>query len=158
MEGSSTVVKPGTAAVVAAIILLVAIALLVAAYDFPGGSGVFPRFAGWIFVVLSAMEVISQVKVLMSTPGSARSSGALPSENTLKEIKGFLWIVFFLVVLYLTGFLIGIPLYIFAFLRLAAGKTYRQCTIMALSATVFVYVLFILLLEYRLYPGVLFGA
>jgi hypothetical protein len=158
MEGSSAVVKPGTSAVVAALLLLVAISVLVAAYDFPGGSGVFPRFAGWIFVVLSGLELISHVRALLSTRGSVRTEGPLLSENTLKEIKGFLWIIFFLVALYLTGFLAGIPLYIFAFLRLSAGKSYKQCATMALAATVFIYVLFILLLEYRLYSGVLFGA
>ncbi len=143
---------------VAVVLLLVAIAVLVAAHDFPGGSGVFPRFAGWIFVVLAGVEVVIQLKALMSAPRAGHTDAPILSNNTLKEIKGFLWIAFFLVALYLTGFMVGIPLYIFAFLRFSAGHSYKQCSIMAGAATVFVYVLFMELLEYRLYSGVLFGA
>jgi hypothetical protein len=46
----------------------------------------------------------------------------------------------------------------FTFLRLSAGRSFKQCAIMSIAATVFVYVLFIQLLQYRLFQGMLFGA
>lgn len=159
MESSTTVVSPRSAFIVAVIILLFAVGVLIAAYDFRGGSGVFPRFIGWIFAGLTALEVIIQLKSLLSP--SVRG-GALRApyinENVLKEIRGFLWIFFFLVVLFLTGFMVGIPLYILVFLRLSAGRSWKECALLALGAEVFVYILFMQLLEYRLYAGVLFGA
>jgi len=158
MENSTAIVSNRSAVIVATIILIFAIGVLVAAYDFPGGSGVFPRFAGWVFVGLTALELIIQLKALLAARVVGTTSGPLLSEGVRKEIKGFVWIGFFLIVLYLVGFMIGIPLYIFAFLRLSAGRSYKECAIMAGAATVFVYILFMELLEYRLYAGVLFGA
>ena len=142
---------------VAVLILLMSIAVLVTAYDYTGGSGVFPRFIGWIFLLLSLAECVVQAKRLLSGDRPPPTEGAAPPRpDVKKEIKGFFWIVFFLAALYLGGFLVGIPLYIFTFLRLSAGRPYGQCLIMAVSATVFVYVLFIQLLEYRLYHGIFF--
>lgn len=158
MEQSSIAVSNRSALIVALLILVMAVWLLIAAYDFSGGSGVFPRFIGWVFVGLTLIEVVVHLKALVSGPAGRTGYSASTNEIVLKEIKGFLWIVFFLVAVYLTGFMIGIPLYIFAFLRLSAGRSFQQCAIMAVAATIFVYILFRELLEYRLYAGVLFGA
>lgn len=143
---------------VALLILLMSIALLVTAYDYRGGSGVFPRFIGWIFLVLTLAECVIQAKRLFSgkAPSADPESVNGLGPDIKKELRGFFWIAFFLASLYIGGFLVGIPLYIFAFLRLSAGRSYRQCIIMSVSATVFVYVLFIQLLEYRLYHGLFF--
>lgn len=156
METSSSSVSNRTALIVAVLILLFAIGMLVAAQDFPGGSGVFPRFAGWIFVALAGLEVIVQLKALLAARGL--TTGPWVDATVMKEIRGFVWIGFFLLVLYLAGFLIGIPLYLFAFLRLSAQRSWKECVILSAGATLFVYLLFIQLLEYRLYAGVLFGA
>jgi hypothetical protein len=153
--------KNCTALVVAFLILIMAISVLVTAYGYSGGSGIFPRFIGWIFVGLTLIECLIQLKITMTSPTAGNASiksSVTVTGDVYKEIKGFLWICFFLASLYLTGFLIGIPLYIFAFSRLSAGRSFKQCTIMSLVATIFVYVLFIELLQYRLYQGIIFGA
>ena len=151
-----------TSLIVALLILVIAISVLITAYSYSGGSGIFPRFIGWIFIGLTMTECLVQLRAIMSTPATEKNTIAsnthLLREKVLKEIKGFLWIGVFLVLLYLTGFLIGIPLYIFAFLRLVAEKSYKQCTIISAVATLSVYILFIELLQYRLFQGVLFGS
>jgi hypothetical protein len=150
-----------TSLIVALLILVIAISVLITAYSYRGGSGIFPRFIGWVFIGLTMTECLLQFKVLISTPAAQKntlaSNADLRKKKILKEIKGFLWIGVFIVLLYLTGFLVGIPLYIFAFLRLAAGKAYKQCMIISAVATISVYILFIELLQYRLFQGVLFG-
>src|SRR5690606_1632293 len=113
METSGSTISTRAALIVAALIFLFAIAMLVAAQDFPGGSGVFPRFAGWIFVALAGLEMIIQLKTMLAARGV--SAGPWIDAAVMKEIRGFAWIGFFLLVLYLTGFLIGIPIYLFAF-------------------------------------------
>jgi hypothetical protein len=148
-----------TSLAVAILLLIMAIAVLVTAYDFRGGSGIFPRFIGWIFVGLTFTECLIQLKVVLSpSASSAFNESTLVKNKIIKEFQGVFWIVFFLILLYLTGFLIGIPLYIFSFLRLSAKRTYKQSIIMSVTATILVYVLFIQLLQYRLFQGILFGA
>ena len=154
-------IKNRSGLIVAILILIMAISVLVTAYEYSGGSGIFPRFIGWIFVGLTLTECLIQLKILFS-PGNTGTitadNPAIAKEKVLKEIKGILWVGIFLVSVYLTGFLVGIPLYIFAFLRLSAGRPLKQCIIMSVAATIFVYILFIELLQYRLYPGLFFGA
>jgi hypothetical protein len=141
-----------TSLAVAIFLLIVSISVLVTAYDFRGGSGIFPRFIGWIFVGLTLLECLVQLKANLSPSALiAINDNALVKNKIIKEFQGIFWLIVFLIFVYLTGFLIGIPLYIFSFLRLSAKKHYKQCIIM-------VYVLFIQLLQYRLYQGILFGS
>jgi hypothetical protein len=145
--------------VVAILLLIMAISVLITAYDFRGGSGIFPRFIGWIFVGLTLTECLIQLKAFFLPSFSNASNDNLLAKNKiLKELQGIFWIGFFLTSAYLMGFLIGIPLYIFAFLRFSAKRTYKQCLIMSVVATILIYILFIQLLQYRLFQGILFGA
>jgi hypothetical protein len=129
-----------TALIVALLVLAFAISVLVTAYD-------------------SLIECIVQLKSLTSSgQGSLFAfSFTKPGEKVIKELKGILWIGFILITLYLGGFLAGIPVYVFAFLRLSAGRSYKQSLLLSAGATGFIYLLFIELLQYRLYQGLIFG-
>ncbi|MDG2176008.1 MAG: tripartite tricarboxylate transporter TctB family protein [Gammaproteobacteria bacterium] len=148
--------------IVALVMLITAILMLITAYSYSGGSGIFPRFIGWIFIALTMTECLVQLKAVMLLPATETKYlvpvADLFTDKVLKEIKGFLWIGLFLMLLYLTGFLITVPLYVFAFLRLSAEKSFKQCTIMAALAALSIYILFVVLLQYRLFQGLLFGA
>jgi hypothetical protein len=148
--------------IVAMVILLMAGAVLITAYGYSGGSGIFPRFIGWIFLGLVLLELAIQTIGLLRPSircgaGKTDCQPGVDKAVILKEIQGVLWIGLFLLALYLAGFLISIPLYMFAFLRFSAKRTLKECLIMSVGATLFVYVLFIELMDYRLYSGVLFG-
>jgi hypothetical protein len=148
-----------TALIVALLVLALSIWVLITAYGYRGGSGIFPRFIGWIFLGLTLTECLVQLKSFIASGlGNLFAFNfSRSSEKVTKEIKGILWIGFVVTVLYLGGFLVGIPLYIFAFLRLASGRSYKQSLLLSVGATGFVYLLFIELLQYRLYQGVFFG-
>ena len=149
--------------VVALVMLVFAAAVLVTAYEYRGGSGLFPRFAGWLFVGLALMEVIMQARGLMKPAARGTDAGeeaetAAGRAGVRREVNGFLWVAGFLLLVYLVGFMAAIPAYMFAFLFLSARRTLWQSAAFAAGATVFVYILFIQLLEYRLYAGILLGA
>jgi len=152
-------VNQRTALVVAILVLIFAIAVLITAFDYRGGSGIFPRFIGWIFVGLTLIECLAQLKSLISSgQGNLFTFNVTkPAEKVIKEIKGILWIGFLLIALYLGGFLVGIPVYIFAFLRMSSGRSYKQSLLLSAGATGFIYLLFIELLQYRLYQGLIFS-
>ncbi len=148
-----------TALIVALLVLAFAISVLVTAYDYRGGSGIFPRFIGWIFIGLTLIECVVQLKSMNNSGQESlfSFSFARPDEKVIKELKGILWICVVIVSLYLLGFLVGIPLYVFAFLRLSAGRSYKQSLLLSAGATGFIYLLFIELLQYRLYQGLIFS-
>ena len=154
--------KPGL--IVATLLLLMAVSVLVAAYSFSNASGLFPRFIGWIFVGLTLIEFILQVKMqLLAEKADDRERDADlrahgKNKDVLKEIRGFAWLSLLLGLLYLLGFLVSIPVYILAFLRISAQRPWKDSIIISASATLFVYLVFVQLLEYRLFAGILFGA
>lgn len=148
--------------IVAALMLLLAAAVLSMAYGFEGGSGLFPRFIGWIFVVLAASEFIVQIKALLAQKQAGFSDDAdlrqQSRTNLIKEMKGLLWLVVLLIGIYLVGIMITLPLYLFSFMRLSGNRSIQQSAIISICSTLFVYLLFVLLLDYKLYPGIIFGA
>jgi hypothetical protein len=154
--------KPGL--IVATLLLIRSILVLVTAYTFSNASGLFPRFIGWIFVGLTSIEFFLQLKMqVVKTHGEDRERDAEQrahgeKKDILKEIRGFTWLSLLLVLLYLFGFLISVPVYILAFLRIAAERPWKDSIIISASATLFVYLVFVVLLEYRLFAGIVFGA
>lgn len=155
--------RPKSMLVVALVYLAFAIGVLVTAYEYRGGSGLFPRFTGWLFVLLALMEVAVQARAMLTPGAGAAAAGgdlerAGAEAGVMHEARGFLWVLAFLVLVYLTGFMIAIPVYMFTYLYLSAGRKLWHAAVFAAGATLFVYILFIQLLEYRLYAGLLFGA
>ena len=150
--------------IVALMLLVISIMVLVTAYSFSNNSGLFPRFIGWIFVALTSIEFILQLKMqIRSEEGDQREMEADmrahgETKDILKEIRGFAWLALLLVLLYLLGFLVSIPVYILAFLRISAERPWKDSIIISVSATLFVYLVFVQLLQYRLFAGILFGA
>ncbi len=159
MEQQLNPISHRTGLIVALLILIIAVFALVTAYEYRGGSGIFPRFIGWVFVGLTFTECLIQLKSLMASGMNNLFTISFnkPDDKVLKEIRGILWIGFVLVSLYLGGFLVGIPIYIFAFLRLSSGRSYKHAILLSAGATGFIYLLFIEILQYRLYQGLIFS-
>jgi hypothetical protein len=133
----------------------------VTAYGYSRSSGLFPIFIGWIFVGLALLETGLQIRTYRRTRAAPDSiSGLVARESGAgwRETFGFAWLGLLLLTVYLVGLVIATPLFMFAFLRLAASRSIRYAGLAAALATAFVYVVFVWLLEYRLYAGVLFGA
>lgn len=139
----------------AVVLLIAAIWLLIEAQVFGRSSGMFPRFIGTIFVLLAAAEVLVQ------TGHSLRENTAVSRMDPgrfLRELLAVGWLVGLVVLVFLVGFLVTVPVFIFVFLFWNARLSLVKSGAIALGSLVFVYLIFMILLEYRLYPGLLFGA
>ena len=150
----------GPALAIALILAILAVVALVTAYSYSRSSGLFPIFVGWIFLALTLLEVVVQLRAIKRDKAGAAGNVAEATAEKIEAIRefgGFLWLGLMLVILYAVGFLMATPVFMFAFLRFAARRTVVQSIVIALLATAFVYVVFAWLLEYELYPGVLFG-
>lgn len=154
--------RPDVKAIAISLLLAVsAIVALITAYSYTRSSGVFPIFIGWIFLGLTLLESAVQLKSILrgTTAAAAGDNAVVPDagQSAIQELSGPLWLAMFLAILYALGFLIATPLFMFAFLRFSARRSLWQSTAIALLATAFIYVVFTLLLNYRLYAGVVFG-
>ena len=161
MSHTEKSINPKAALVVSAVILAIAISVLVTAYGFHGGSGLFPRFVGWIFVGLAGAEFLLQLKLMLRAAKPAEtdaSDKASSRANLIKEVKGVLWMGSFVVGVYLAGFLITIPVYLFTFMRFSGHRSIKESAGLAIGSTAFIWLLFTELLDYKLFPGILFGA
>lgn len=143
--------------IVAAVMVLCAISVLIAAYSYQGISGTFPQLVGWIFLGLALLELTVQVVAVMRPPKERQAAveDEMAGVSVVKEFKAVGWLGGLLLALYLVGFLISTPLYVFAFLRFSGRLSLPMCAAVAAGATAFVFVVFVQLLEYKLFPGVL---
>jgi hypothetical protein len=143
---------------IAIVLAGIAGAALFTAHTYGRGSGLLPIFVGRIFLGLVLIELVLQTKAFFthgrrstSTATSAAACTALPA------FRGVGWLGLLLIAVYLVGFLLATPAYIFAFLRVSGHKSLYQCFGLSGLTTAFIYILFVELLDYELYPGILFG-
>lgn len=97
------------------VMLVLAITLLYLSQGFGRSSGMFPRFIGWVFVVLTAADVIVQVVAWYQRKLPVPTATSI----TIKQLKAMGWLLGLVVALSIFGFLITIPAYIFTFPDLA---------------------------------------
>lgn len=146
---------------VAALMLAIAVTVLVMAFDFEGGSGLFPRLIGWIFVGLTSAELILQIQryrhSLTKQPAEAPVSSLEKKALFHKEVIGVSWLGAIVLGIYLVGFEVTAPVFLFSFIRTGGNSLKKTATItFCLSAVL--YLLFVVLLGHKLYTGILFGA
>lgn len=135
------------------LLLALAITVLVIAQGFGRSSGMFPRFVGWVFVLLAAADVIIQLVKWYRNQLPAASGWPF----ALRQMKALAWLGLLLLSLFLVGFLITIPLYIGVYLMVEARQRWYKAMGIAALVFTFVYLIFIWLLSYDLYAGWLFA-
>jgi len=85
--------------------------------------------------------------------GEVEADGRPP----VRHASAVLWLVLFATLIVVIGILAAVPIYLFAALRWRGGRPYRACIIGAAGATLFVWLLFSVVLRIVLYSGLLFG-
>lgn len=144
---------------IAALLLVLAVLVTWTAYSYTRSSGLFPIFTGWLFIALVTVEVWVQLRKLRQ---AAMQTGSRANEEVrrsgfLNDFGGPAWLGLLLLAIYLAGFLVAIPAFLFLFLVYAAKRTLAYSAVTAAVLTASVYFVFAWLLEYRLFAGVLFG-
>lgn len=156
---------PASAYLPAAALGLVTALYLVIAYRYKPMARAFPAGIAWIMLGLLALDLASRTETRAGAaitrwlnPASARGDEAAPPRDaTRRQVSAILWLCGFVVLLLLVGVLAAVPLYVFAALRWRAARAYGACLVGAAGATLFIWLLFSVLLRIALYPGMLFG-
>ena len=147
-----TIRLPFSAGIIPALLLLgLAVGGWLIALDWERSSGMFPRFLGLIFIGLATLEL--GIHVYKSVFEKAET--LIDVEEFRKQLWGFGWLSLLLLMIYLLGFMVTVALYIFLFLRFHGRFSYLLSTAIAVGSVAFVYLIFRRLLEYSLFPGIL---
>ncbi len=133
------------------------------AYRYKPMARAFPAGVAWIMLALLALDLASRTgtragAALMRwlNPAAPRDD-ARTRDATRRQVSAILWLVGFVALMVLAGILVAVPIYLFAALRWRAHKSYGACVLGAAGATLFVWLLFSVVLRIALYPGMVFG-
>ena len=123
----------------------------------------FPLLVSGAGIVLSVLDVIAHTETIMGRRiGLVLSGSAHMIDDGLmvgvkRELIVMLWIVTATTLMVLFGFVVRIPACVFGYSILYARRILRQSAIAAIATVFAIWVGFELLLNYEVYPGLLFA-
>ena len=150
----------------AVLVLALAIGVLLWAKTYPGDSGTVPVLVAWGTIILSIIDVASQFETPLG-----RAVRRLVTADKIVEWKlegdenasltrvvlSVAWLVGYLTALFLVGYIIATPIYILGYMTIHGGRSLRDSALVAAAATLTIWLVFVVMFGYPLYPGVLFG-
>ena len=147
----------------ALVLWLLTAAYLITAYGYDAESRVMPALVAWAMLLLLLLDLISRTQTRFGqaltrwpNPGAAQVKGASTDPNmTRKQFAAVLWLAGFATALLLIGVLYAVPVYVFASLRLRGRRSYLVCLTAGAGMALLVWLLFAMLLQLNLYPGLL---
>ena len=140
----------------------VTVCYLALAYGYPERARAFPAKVAWVMLGLLALDLVSRTETRLGlavmralNPAQARASGENISGR--RQLSAVLWLAGFVTGIVLIGILAAVPLYVFAAIRFRGGRGYATALAAAAGTTLFIYLLFGVVLHLELYPGILFS-
>jgi hypothetical protein len=122
----------------------------------------FPLLVSGAGIVLAVLDVIAHTDTGIGRRiGLILSGSAYMADDGLvggikREFIVMLWMVVATTLMVVFGFIVGIPAFVFGYSILHARRTVRQGAIAAIATVFAIWIGFELLLNYELYPGLLF--
>lgn len=142
------------------VILVFVVAYIVSGYFMLDESTrLVPLLAGIVTLVLLILDML----MARYSPGGDRESeqaeggGVIVPKSRGRELTAILFVAGGVAGIYLVGFLIAIPLYLFASIAYLGNQSTKIALIVAVVASLLIYVLFEVALDYQLFPGVIFS-
>lgn len=137
-------------------------------YDYAPEVRLFPLMVGYTGLILCTLDLISLTdtgfgRIIDSVfSGKAaeeagEETGKAPPKFAPKlsrQLIAMAWMVGLTIGIYIVGFMAVVPVYVFSSMLFQGKKSVKQCAYGAVGATVFIWVMFELLLKYELYRGI----
>ena len=129
-------------------------------YGYHGKVRTFPLLVGWAGVVLSVLDIVSVTETRLGHGinvlfGSAAPAAPSKGLSVRREIACFVAMGAGVVLIYLVGFLIASPVFVFLWMWLWGRKPILRSLYGGIFTFAFIWLLFEVALEYELYRGVL---
>jgi hypothetical protein len=146
-------------------ILLLAVMLLMAVtgFKYGGGSRILPVVSGVFSAALMGFMVLMSFSPALTAwyqkfeKKNIFSAEPLEDPEKKRERSVTVWFAGCTAVIYLLGFMVGIPLFLFLFLKLWAKESWVLSIGLAAVVTIVVYIAFVYLLRIPLHGGLLFA-
>ena len=137
--------------------LMIVVIILSVLMEHPA-SKLLPLIIGGAVFVLAGIVLRSEIRASHRSSETASGREAAAEKGTAVSWGRYLvagaWIVGFFLVIYLLGFMIAIPLFIFAYMK-SHGTRWLTTVIFTILAPLLIYGVFELLLNVDLYRGIL---
>ncbi|MEX0841420.1 MAG: tripartite tricarboxylate transporter permease [Xanthobacteraceae bacterium] len=150
----------------ALVILAIGVGFLIWAESYTASAAEVPVLVAWITIVLALIDAAARTE---TTLGRALRRLA-NAENVIEwKMEGddvatsrrissaIFWVLAYLAGVAAVGFLLTTPIYIFLYMKLHGGKSFLASAISATATTLGIWLLFEIIFEYPLYPGLLLG-
>ncbi|SON57764.1 Tripartite tricarboxylate transporter TctB family protein [Hartmannibacter diazotrophicus] len=147
----------------AVILLAIGCAVFFWSMDYGPISSRFPMITSGLLVILAFADLWSRSRLpghvaVRIIGGAGFDNREMPQLPPLRrELLLIGWVLAAFAAMALFGALLALPLYCLAFVRFWAGRGWRQAIATALVVALFQFLVFELLLDYRLYRGLLFA-
>ena len=117
-----------------------------------------PLLAGMVTLVLVVIDIARVVSRGGARSGSwvVEGGGVKVPESPGREYAAILLVAAGVAGIYLLGFLVALPLYLFASIAFLGRQSMRIATVVALLTSLALYLVFEVALDYQLFAGVLF--
>jgi hypothetical protein len=117
-----------------------------------------PMIVGGLVFILAAIELIRELKAANRARGVARpeTTPVKAEASWSRHLLAWAWIVGFFVAVYLFGFIIVTPLFVFFYVQSQGGTRLASASLAGLT-TVFIYGVFEWFLKVNLSKGLLLG-
>ncbi|MPZ41485.1 MAG: hypothetical protein GEU95_26250 [Rhizobiales bacterium] len=148
-------------------VFAIAVTFLLWTQTVPARAAAMPTLVAWLTIVLALIDIVAQTETaigrLFRRFVSAekvvewKAQGDEKDATWSRVFLSVLWVIGYLGGVYVVGFLLTTPLYIFLYMVLHGGKSVRAAGTMAIVTTFLVWLTFEIAFKYPLYPGILFG-
>lgn len=146
---------------------LISIGVIVSALRWPFKTALFPVIIGGCALILALAEL--SMSVYETTGGRTKkkkqeamdfkfSEDVDPAVAKRRTWTAFGWIIGFFILIVLLGFVIGIPLYVFLYIKFHGRESWLVSILMTVGAWIFFWGLFIWLLDTPMPEGWVFRA
>lgn len=144
-------------------LLVVMLLMVLLSFNYSGASKILPLLSGVCSVLIMAFLVMvafsSRLKLWYQKfeKKAVLSEESLKPEEKKREISIIIWFSGCTAVIYLLGFVIGIPLFLFTFLKIWARESWLLSVVLSGIVLFIVYFTFIYILSVPLHRGILFA-
>lgn len=115
-----------------------------------------PILTGYVTIFLLALETLKRFIPSMAEEPRDTSGMDAVTVPVSREVIGLAYVAFLASMIYVFGFYVAIPIYLFVAITFLGSQTKKIAGTSAVVASVVIYVVFELILETRLYQGLFF--
>ncbi len=149
------------------VVLAIGIGFLLWARTYERSAAEVPILVAWMTIVLALIDATAQtetrlgrmIRRLVAAENVVEWKSEGDAEAPTSRINSAVfWILAYVGGVFLVGFLLMTPIYVFLYMKLHGGEPLLASAITAVLTAIGIYVAFEVLFEYPLYSGILFGA